>query len=73
MATQLDIFDLFNQPDYLLVTEVFPKTESDEIEYKSAQGGFPVDFWKTYSAFANSSGGIIVFGYNQAITRLVQE
>ena len=36
--------------------------ESDDLEFKSAAGGFPGTFWDTYSAFANSEGGMIVLG-----------
>ena len=36
--------------------------ESDDLEFKSAAGGFPKTFWDTYSAFANSEGGMIVLG-----------
>lgn len=36
--------------------------ESDDLEFKSAAGGFPRTFWDTYSAFANSEGGMIVLG-----------
>ena len=59
---QLDLFDVFKQPEFILHSQVFPETESDEIEYKSGQGGLPVDLWKTYSSFVNTSGGIIVLG-----------
>ena len=31
--------------------------ESDDVEFKSAAGGFPGSFWETYSSFANTNGG----------------
>ncbi len=37
-------------------------TEWTDFEVKSAQGGVPEDAFKTVSAFANSSGGWLVFG-----------
>ncbi|WP_028667095.1 RNA-binding domain-containing protein [Runella zeae] len=59
---QLSLFDFENQPIFVLQNEVFPEVESFEVEFKSALGGLPQDLWKTYSAFANSQGGIIALG-----------
>ncbi|RKD13908.1 hypothetical protein BCY91_09835 [Pelobium manganitolerans] len=49
----------------MIHSEVFPDAESEEVEFKLAQGGFPNDFWKSYSAFANTQGGIIVLGIGE--------
>ncbi|MDE6670542.1 MAG: putative DNA binding domain-containing protein, partial [Muribaculaceae bacterium] len=39
--------------------------ENKQIELKSVKGGFPDSFWETYSSFANTEGGIILFGINK--------
>ena len=44
------------------VEQLLSQNESDDLEYKSAAGGFPGSFWDTYSAFANSEGGVIILG-----------
>lgn len=37
--------------------------EDCELEFKDGQGGFPSkEFWRSYSAFANTNGGLIIIG-----------
>ncbi|KGQ55432.1 RNA-binding domain-containing protein [Gallibacterium anatis] len=35
------------------------------LEYKKAKNAVPKDFWKSYSAFANSKGGFIILGIEE--------
>ncbi|MDF0720117.1 putative DNA binding domain-containing protein [Kaistella sp. PBT33-4] len=65
MAKQLELFSTLDESTFQIQTDLFPTSESDEIEFKSAAGGFPKDFWKTYSSFANTNGGIIVLGVRE--------
>lgn len=40
--------------------------ENSEVEFKSAAGGFPkAEFWRSFSALANTNGGTIVLGVKE--------
>lgn len=63
--SQLSLFNEIEWPIFDSLGTHFPNDEFSELEYKSSQGGFPKDFWKTYSAFANTNGGFIILGVSE--------
>ena len=52
------------------LNELLAKRESEDLEFKHASGGFPGSFWDTYSAFANTEGGTIIFGVEEKEDKL---
>ena len=56
-----------NFREYIL--DLCGKKEGYTVEFKGAKGGFPRSFWESYSAFANTAGGIIVLGVTEKNNR----
>ncbi len=62
-----------NEDIFFIIKEEFPISEFEEIEYKAAQVDFPKEFWKTYSAYANTNTGLIVLGVREKGASIVFE
>lgn len=52
-------------------SDLLKLAEGKNIELKKAQNKIPDSFWETYSAFANTDGGIVIFGVDEKTKKVV--
>lgn len=52
-------------------SEVLEFIEGRYVELKKAKNKIPDSFWETYSAFANTDGGIVIFGVDENLKQVV--
>lgn len=46
-------------------SEILAISEGRYVKLKKAKNKIPDSFWETYSAFANTDGGIVIFGVDE--------
>ena len=60
--------------DFMIYTDsLMKREEAFDLEFKLAQNGLPNSLWDTYSAFANTQGGVIVLGVREKNNRFLVE
>ncbi|MDR1739020.1 MAG: ATP-binding protein, partial [Candidatus Symbiothrix sp.] len=47
------------------IKQIISERETYFVELKSAKGGIPLSLWESYSAFANTEGGVILLGVSE--------
>lgn len=52
------------------IYEILKKGETSKLEFKEGEKELPKSFWETYSAFANTDGGIVFLGIEETKGRI---
>jgi len=55
----------------LNIKQIIAKCEDAQLEVKKAAGGIPESLWESYSAFANTNGGVILLGVEERNKKFV--
>ena len=53
------------------IIDIINSGEGIDIEFKRCGNKLPKTFWETYSAFANTNGGVIILGYDEKSNNII--